>query len=130
MAIGSPAWNVGSGGSMKVLIVDDDAEVRATLAELLEAEGHSATQASSGQEAVELLRSTEMIDLLLTDLRMPGMDGWELVRAAAILRPRLKLGVMSGTPGFNAQHRLWVDVTLDKPVSREALRKALTSLAL
>jgi CheY-like chemotaxis protein len=115
---------------MRVLVVDDDAEIRATLVELLLAEGHSAMEASSGEEAVGLLRSTEVIDFLLTDLRMPGMDGWELVRAAATLRPRLKLGIMSGTPGFTAQHRLWVDVILDKPVSREALRKALMSLIL
>jgi CheY-like chemotaxis protein len=115
---------------MRVLVVDDDAEVRAMVADLVRAEGHSVTDVGSGAEAMALLRTKEPIDFLLTDLRMPGMDGWQVVHLAAALRPQLRLGVMSGTPGFNAQHRVWVDVILDKPVSREALRKALESLAI
>lgn len=113
---------------MNVLLVDDDAEVCRTVALLLRAEGHSVIEATSGAEALEILeRSADSVDFVLTDLRMPGIDGWELVRAASAIRPSLKLGIMLGTPGFPTEHRMWVDVIIDKPVRLDALRRALAS---
>ena len=56
------------------LIVDDEAEVRDTLAEILEGEGHRITTACSGQQALERME-TEPYDVVLTDRRMPELDG-------------------------------------------------------
>jgi two-component system NtrC family sensor kinase len=62
----------GSGHS--VLVVDDEPEVRALLAEILLGSGHRVTSAASGNEALERL-ATERFDVIVTDIRMPGLDG-------------------------------------------------------
>jgi len=63
-----------------VLIVDDEPNVRRVLGTLLEQAGYVTRRAESGQRALELVRSQDP-DLVLTDLKMPGMDGMELLRA-------------------------------------------------
>jgi CheY-like chemotaxis protein len=62
----------------KVLIVDDDLDIRVSLAELLEVQGYAVSVANSGQSALEHLRSTEAPpQVILLDLMMPIMDGWQ-----------------------------------------------------
>ena len=61
-----------------VLVVDDEANVRKVIAALLEQAGYAASAASSAEEALELVRSLDP-DLVLTDLRMPAMDGLDLL---------------------------------------------------
>lgn len=63
----------------RILIADDDELVRRRLRELLEAEGHQAWTAASGEQAIELARLHEP-DLVLLDVTMPGMDGYEVCR--------------------------------------------------
>ncbi len=66
-----------------ILVVDDDADVRATFVDVLEDEGYRAIAAADGAEGLEQARR-EHPDLGLLDLRMPGVDGWEvLARLAA-----------------------------------------------
>lgn len=61
-----------------VLVVDDDAELRQALTELLEAEGYRAPSASDGREALAAC-DRERPDLILLDLKMPVMDGWQFL---------------------------------------------------
>jgi two-component system, chemotaxis family, chemotaxis protein CheY len=64
--------------SRRLLIVEDDAEIRASIAELFEAEGYEISMAEDGREALELLRrESEPPGLILLDLMMPTMDGFE-----------------------------------------------------
>jgi CheY-like chemotaxis protein len=63
----------------KVLIVDDEANMRKTLAEILRDEGYQVTTAGSGEEAVGLCR-TNRFEAILMDVRMPGIDGVEAFR--------------------------------------------------
>lgn len=66
-----------------VCIVEDDADIRETLRELLEMEGFSVLTAGNGQEALELLsRKPSQLSLILLDLMMPVMDGWEFMHLA------------------------------------------------
>lgn len=65
-----------TGKGARVLVVDDDASMRTTLVDILEAEGYTASAASSGESALEIC-STQEIDVVLMDLRMPGMGGME-----------------------------------------------------
>ena len=58
-------------------MVDDDEEVRRLLAEVLETEGYEVAMAADGQEALAYLRSHALPSLILLDLRMPVMDGWQ-----------------------------------------------------
>ncbi len=63
-----------------VMVVEDDVDVRETLVELLTDEGYEARPASNGRHALELIRSDGVPGLILLDLRMPVMDGWEFRR--------------------------------------------------
>lgn len=64
-----------------ILVADDEVSMRELLSMLLEAEGYSAIVASNGQEAMEIFgREKEKIDLVIQDLKMPGLDGTELLR--------------------------------------------------
>lgn len=79
-----------------VLVVDDDAMVLSTVAELLSGMGYTVHTAAGGAEALDLLRLTPEIGLLLTDVAMPFMSGPVLARAALNLRPSLPVVFMSG----------------------------------
>jgi CheY-like chemotaxis protein len=62
---------------LSILLVDDDADVRESVGEVLEEEGYHVTAASNGKEALRLLRDVKLRpDLILLDIMMPEMDGW------------------------------------------------------
>lgn len=77
-----------------ILVVDDDEGVRENLAELFDLSGYSVLTAGSAQEALDAL-STHDVDLLLTDYRMPGPDGIQLIDSARRIKPRLKAILMT-----------------------------------
>ncbi len=62
-----------------ILVVDDDRDIRETLAEVLEVAGHTVSKASNGGEALDALRA-KPAEVILLDLMMPVMDGWTFVR--------------------------------------------------
>jgi two-component system, NtrC family, response regulator AtoC len=78
----------------RILVVDDDEGVRTFLAEALEADGHDVRQAADGVAAARRL-DAEGFHVLVTDLRMPGMDGMALVRKAAAEQPELEVVVLT-----------------------------------
>ncbi len=81
---------------LSVLLVDDDDLVRAGAAAMLEAIGHSVVQVSSGTHALGHLSSGEVFDVLITDQRMPGMTGVDLIRRARFMRPDLPAVLITG----------------------------------
>jgi CheY-like chemotaxis protein len=83
-------------GGAKLMIVDDDAEVRTVVAESLEDLGYRVVQASSGKEALDLLARTPNLRLLITDIRMPEMSGIELADLATQRNGALKVILISG----------------------------------
>lgn len=84
-------------GRANILVVDDDPEVREILAETLAEFGYGVTQAGSAEEALPLLDGQQPgIDLVITDVRMPGMSGLELVEQARARKAGLKVIVISG----------------------------------
>jgi len=74
-----------------VLVVDDDPDVRELMTQTLEREGMTVVDASSGAEALRILGRDPTIDILLTDIMMPGITGITLAERAAALRPDLKI---------------------------------------
>lgn len=85
--------------SQTILIAEDDFNVRSTLRTALESAHHIVLTASDGQEALEIFRETpSLINLIVTDLLMPKMNGTELARQAQKLSPNVKLLFMSGYP--------------------------------
>lgn len=89
-----PAQKRCSGG---ILLVDDQSDLRSLLRRALELEGYSVWEAGDGEEALEIAETEgKRIHLLLTDLRMPGMDGYELARELTCRRPDIQVLYMSG----------------------------------
>jgi CheY-like chemotaxis protein len=113
------------------VLVDDEAEVREALAEMLALRGHTVVTAGGGGEALRLIEADPSIDLLLTDLVMPAMTGWEVAAAAKARRPRLLVGLVTGwgeVPDATSGAHPAVDFVLAKPVTLEALDYAVAGL--
>jgi DNA-binding NtrC family response regulator len=70
----------------KILVADDEQNLRRVLAALLRRDGHEVVQATNGQEAIERLAD---VDVVITDLRMPGADGMEVLRTASRNHPHV-----------------------------------------
>ncbi|HEY2326619.1 MAG TPA: GAF domain-containing protein [Gaiellaceae bacterium] len=84
-------------GTGTVLLVEDESVVRQLVAEILEASGYSVLQAADGASAIEVLRRhVGTLDLLLTDVVMPGMSGRDVARAVTAMRPGTPVLFMSG----------------------------------
>ncbi|MBA1273808.1 PAS domain S-box protein [Pseudomonas azotifigens] len=79
-----------------VLVVEDDAAVRMLVMDALGEMGYSALEAAEGNTAIEILRSAAHIDLLLTDVGLPGMNGRQLADIARQHRPQLRVLFMTG----------------------------------
>ena len=79
----------------KILVVDDDVELADTLTDYLLAQGYSATKAYGGKEALNLLRENDF-KLVITDLKMPQVDGMELLRQAKEIDPKVCVIVITG----------------------------------
>ena len=80
----------------KILVVDDDSEVLEITAELVRSLGYRTVTASDAFEALDLLRKDDDIEAMLSDVRMPGMDGEKLALAAQTIRPDLQIILTSG----------------------------------
>ena len=105
-----------------VLLVEDDAEVRSSVAEILELEGFAVDTAIHGQQALDKLRSGATPNVLLLDLMMPVMNGLELLehlRTEAALRPPPVI-VLSANRGYEAED-LGVAAIVRKPFDVDAL---------
>jgi len=120
----SPAF----GNGELILVIDDEASIREITRETLETHGYRVVTAGDGREALALYaRKRGEIDLVLTDLAMPNMDGAETIRALLSLDPSVEIVAMSGLmpdsdpcPGVKA--------SLAKPYTAEALLKCLQGL--
>jgi signal transduction histidine kinase/CheY-like chemotaxis protein len=110
-----------------VLVVDDDEAVRSTVAELLSGMGYTVHMAAGGAEALELLRHSPEIDLLLTDVVMPMMSGPALAREVTRIRPSLPVVFMSGyaNPQELAGEAGEADRLLHKPFRPSQLARQL-----
>ncbi|MCB1860698.1 MAG: EAL domain-containing protein [Gammaproteobacteria bacterium] len=85
----------------KVLVVDDEVRMRSSVGDLLQAYGHQCELAAGGEEALGLL-STGSIDLMLLDLNMPGIDGYQVMREVKENYPDTDVIVVSGETTFES----------------------------
>ena len=118
--------------SATILLVEDELALRDAGAEYLRACGYKVCTAANGVEAVAIARSTSApIDLLVTDVIMPGMTGPDLAQELCSLRPNLRVVYMSGYPSDSPVHRKIGDKSgtyLQKPFSFHLLSKKLEAL--
>jgi CheY-like chemotaxis protein len=90
------ARDCGHENRSKLLIVDDDPEVRVIVAEFLEEFGYDVLQASGGLAALKLLADNPDVRMMITDIRMPDMSGIELANIATERQRDLKIILISG----------------------------------
>jgi CheY-like chemotaxis protein len=94
-SVGSPETLRGDGET--VLVVDDESSVRTLLNEVLEELGYHVLQTDQGASALRIMESTQRVDLLITDVGLPGgMNGRQLADAALVMRPNLKVLFITG----------------------------------
>jgi CheY-like chemotaxis protein len=106
-----------------VLVVDDEPLVRRAVARALGARGYTVLEADGGDEALALVAARGRVDLLLSDVVMPGMRGPELVRAFRARCPGRPALLMSGYPAGGGDGTIEVD--LEKPLTPDALARSV-----
>src|SRR6185503_5209130 len=112
-------------GDATILLAEDEEAVRGLVREILVRLGYRVLVASDGIEALALSREfAEPIDLLLTDVVMPGMDGRELAERMRMTRPDTRILFMSGY----AEPPIPGDVLLEKPVTPDALARKVSEV--
>ena len=114
---------------MKILIVDDEPHLRTLIQQTLEEledEGVDLITATNGEEALEILGRGEAIDLLISDVVMPGMDGPTMVEEARKTRPELRILFISGYAEEQLRNSINVGNVsfLPKPFSVQELAEA------
>jgi CheY-like chemotaxis protein len=106
----------------KILVVDDDPRLLRALTDLLEGSGHAVLMAASGAEALQSFEA-EAADLVITDLGMPGMTGWELAERIKARAPETPVFLLTGwgEAAADADASRFVDRIIAKPVSADAI---------
>jgi CheY-like chemotaxis protein len=122
---------VAAGQPIAILAVDDEPGVLALVRRCLDDARITLIEASSGKDALAQIAKGPALDLLITDLRMPEMEGDELARQVRLLDPDLKVLYLTSHADrlFEAKPMLWAEEAyLDKPFTREGLREAVALL--
>lgn len=101
-----------------VLVVEDDAVQRRQMARVLTGNGYKTTLASSGDEAIRIL-GEQQISIVLTDRRMPGTDGLELIKHIKSTYPEILVALVTAYPDGVEEHTL--DALLTKPFRGQEL---------
>jgi two-component system, cell cycle sensor histidine kinase and response regulator CckA len=127
-----PTAKAPEAGSETILLVEDEAVVRRLVAEILETSGYSVLQAGDGPSALELLRRhAGALDLLVTDVVMPGMSGPEVAQAVTSMRPGTQVLYTSGYTDSAIGHHGVLEpgiAFLQKPFSSDDLTHKVRSL--
>ena len=116
----------GNAPDPKILLVDDNAVVRDMLVDLVGSLGYMADAASGGAEALALF-DRNRYDIVLTDLLMPGMSGWDVLAAVRQRDPRMPVVIITGTvPAIGDPRAAQPGVAvLKKPVDVKALDETI-----
>ena len=117
--------------NLRCLVVDDEPPVRAVLGDILESAGHSVVTLGDGAEAIARF-SAETFDLVVTDLAMPRVSGWQVARAVKQAAPQVPVFLVTGFGvELSADERRThgVDVVLVKPLQIQEILDAVAEVA-
>ena len=119
---------------LRILLVDDDDDLRLVVDRQLTSSGHHVFSAENGKVALRLIEC-EAVDLVITDLLMPDMDGLELITALGQMSKRPRIIAMSGGSGrldssylLHVADLLKVDKVLNKPFGIAAINAAISEI--
>ncbi len=111
-----------------ILIVDDDRNTRASLKRALERDGYGVLVAENGKEALSIAQGADPIDLVLTDLLMPGLDGLGFIEGLRVVRPEVPTILISAYADMDTAvkaGRRGVFEVLEKPIRLRDVRRAI-----
>ncbi|MEO5362391.1 MAG: response regulator [Magnetococcus sp. DMHC-8] len=119
----------------RVLVVDDDAAIRALLRAFLEEDGHHVEEATDGQQGVRRYQETP-VDIVITDVLMPEQDGLELIIELKEMFPEVRIIAMSGG-GRGVDAKLGLQLTgffgvvhqLQKPFTKKQVLEAMHQIS-
>ena len=121
--------------NIRILAVDDEPDIRQLLRILLENRGYQVTEASSGEEALRSLRTDPSYDLILMDIMMPDMDGYEATRAIRLSEkvdaadiPIIALTANAFAEDAKAAHDAGMNAHLSKPLDFNKLKSILARI--
>ncbi len=117
----------------KILVIDDEAVIRETITEMLQRAGYEVWAAADGGEDIELFREKD-VDLVITDIIMPEVEGIETIRTLLQDQPDIKIIAISGGGRISNDDLLQMaghfgaKLTLKKPFEREELLTAVRTV--
>ncbi len=112
-----------------ILVVDDEEMIRSLLKAMLEEVGHRVIVAETAPQALELMKQ-QNVDFVFLDLKMPGMDGAELVRQIRTIKPKLPITIITGYPDSDMMARALANNPyriIGKPFNEEEITAAVSS---
>ena len=113
----------------QILLVEDDRDIRSSVQEVLEDEGYAVATAENGRQALETLRSGAAPDLIILDLRMPVMDGWEFRAAQKSDSQLANIPVLAiSADGSAKAEAIDAHAYLRKPLTTETLLDAVVRI--
>jgi signal transduction histidine kinase len=114
--------------ALRILLIDDDPPVRAVLRAMLASEGHTVVEAADGVDGLARVERGDSFDLVLTDLGMPGVNGWQVVRGVRLLRPELPVVLITGWDQLEPEGDDVADAVVAKPVTDAKLRETIAGI--
>ncbi len=129
-----PSTESANHAGARVLVVDDEPNIRDTLCMFLQEAGYETLQAENGKAATAIADSTDRIDVIVTDILMPETDGVELIQTMKQAHPDTKIiavsggGQISSDYYLNIMKALGADVIREKPIGKEEILRDVAAL--
>ena len=117
--------------SFNILVVDDEPSYRKAMKRLLNTDGHNVTLAEDGIDGLRILEKKEF-DMVLTDINMPNMNGWEFLEKVDALYPELPVAIITGYLEYMDLTKIKTDIStrkiLRKPIKLKDIRELIKEL--
>jgi two-component system sensor histidine kinase EvgS len=113
------------------MIVEDEEGARKAVARILESLGYDVAEAESGDEALAIIKGGREIDIVITDLSLLGMSGWELSKAILAYNTGIKVAILSGWDIEDDDERIaesGVTEILSKPIDMHRMKDAIARM--
>lgn len=114
-----------------ILVVDDEPSYRKVMKRLLNTDGHNVTLAEDGIDGLRILQKKEF-DMVLTDINMPNMNGWEFLEKLNLLYPDLPVAIITGYLEYMDSTKYKIDIStrkiLRKPIKLKDIRELIKEL--
>jgi len=120
---------------MKILVIDDDDDVRRLICKMLETEGYELLEATNGDEGLRIIKKQSGVNVVISDLIMPEKEGLETIRELRKDFPEVKILAISGGGKIDSDNYLVIakglgaDLTLNKPFTRQDLIDSIQKLS-